>query len=188
VFFSKNGVIGLDRWQKNEDLTFPFDRSTIWAVGRATAGMVWEKFKLPVVQPLEQNALGLLKAFKTIAKKPVVMFTARKSRPQFSEWLVKHHWDYLQVVVYTTQLKANKNLAEHFRNVPDEYVIFTSPSTVKGFLKSLGLPDLGNVASRLISIGPTTADEIRSLNGFVYEELVEPNLADYLEKWCVTND
>ncbi len=180
VFFSKNGVIGLERWVREENLSLPLDRSTVWAVGKATAEMVREKFGLSAVRPPKQNSIGLIRAFETIPPKPVLLFSARKSRPQFPLWLEKQGWEYRRVVVYATRIIHNQSLAELFRNKPDEYIVFTSPSTVKGFLKSTGLPNLENVESRLISIGPTTSAEIQSSGGHIFEELVTPDINDYL--------
>ncbi|NOZ03129.1 MAG: uroporphyrinogen-III synthase [FCB group bacterium] len=182
VFFSKNGVIGLERWVREEGLSLPLNRATVWAVGKATAGMVRETFGLSAVQPPQQNSAGLIQAFETLSPKPVVLFSARKSRPQFPQWLEKRGWEYLRVVVYTTRILANKSLPEHFRNKPDEYIVFTSPSTVKGFLKSTGLPNLESVDSRLISIGPATSAEIRSSGGHIFEELVTPDIKNYLTR------
>jgi uroporphyrinogen-III synthase len=181
VFFSKNGVIGLEHWVREERLSLPFHRLTVWAVGNATAETVRETFGFPAIQPPKQNSAGLIQAFERLPPKPVVLFSAKKSRPQFPQWLEKQGWEYLCVVVYATRILSNKDVPKHFRNKPDEYIVFTSPSTVKGFLKSTGLPNLESLDSRLISIGPATSAEIQSSGGNVFEELVTPDIKNYLK-------
>lgn len=180
VFLSRNGVIGLSEWANAEGVTLDLDQAIIWAVGSATAQQVEITFGRPAAQPSEQNALGLSQTFATLAKRPVVLFTAEETRPEFPAWLVKQGWDFQQFPVYRTEILENADLNQRFNDNDVEYVVFTSPSTVKGFLQSINRKDLKNLKSHWISIGPSTTNEIESAGGTVHWEADEPEIHQLL--------
>lgn len=177
VFLSRNGVIGLAEWVNAEGgVSLDLEQAVIWAVGAATAQQVEMTLGLQAVQPSEQNALGLSQTFSTLAKRPVVIFAAEEPRPEFPAWLVKNGWDFHQFPVYRTEILENADLNRRFNDNDAEYVVFTSPSTVKGFLQSLHRLDLKLLKSRWISIGPSTTSEIESAGGVVQWEAEEPEI------------
>jgi len=180
VFLSRNGVIGLSEWANSEDATLDLDQTIIWAVGAATAQQVEMTLGHLAAQPQEQNALGLIQTFGTLAKRPVVLFTAEEPRPEFPAWLLQNGWEFEQFPVYRTEILENSDLRQRFQNNENESVVFTSPSTVKGFLLSIGHPDLTGLTSRWISIGPSTTNEIESAGGVVHWEADEPDVQQLL--------
>lgn len=57
-----------------------------------------------------------------------------------------------------------------------DYLIFTSPSTVRYFLELLESESYGSLEDiKIISIGPTTSDYLRKMNLSIYMEAVEHN-------------
>ncbi|MCF7797945.1 MAG: uroporphyrinogen-III synthase [Lentisphaeria bacterium] len=180
VFLSRNGVIGLSEWAVSEQTTLDLEQAIVWAVGAATAQQVRTTFQRPAAQPMEQNALGLTRTFATLAKRPVVLFTAEEPRPEFPDWLEKNGWRFDRFPVYRTDILENADLRQRFSDSKDEYVVFTSPSTVKGFLSSLKREDLTGLDTHWISIGPSTSAEIESAGGKVHWESEEPEIQQVL--------
>ncbi len=182
VFLSRNGVIGLAEGANTAHVALKLDQSIIWAVGAATATQVEMTFNRPATQPIEQNAVGLTQTFATLAKRPVVLFTAEQPRPEFPAWLARNGWEFKQFPVYHTEILDNPDLKQRFANQDQEYVVFTSPSTVKGFLKSIGHNDLSGLQAHWISIGPSTSAEIESRDGRVHWEADSPEIQQLLLK------
>lgn len=182
VFLSRNGVIGLAEWAAGEQISLPLENTIVWAVGAATAQQVHTTFNRPAAQPAEQNARGLVRTFSTLAKRPVVLFTAEEPRPELPAWLEKNGWEYQQFPVYHTDILENADLRQRFSNSDQEYVVFTSPSTVKGFLTSLNRENLTGLNAHWVSIGPSTSAEIEAAGGRVHWEAAEPEVQQVLTK------
>lgn len=176
VFLSRNGVVGLNSWAQSAGVELDFSEKRVWAVGQQTAKEINTVMGVMAGEPRDQNARGLIRVFKTLKPRPVVLFCAAKPRPEFPEWLSSSGWQHAIFPVYHTMVVMNEDLAERFKNTPDETVIFTSPSTVQGFIKSVKLKDLKTVTARLVSIGPSTSNTIRMLGGEVYQEASEPDI------------
>lgn len=177
VFQSKNGVRGFHSWLENLGRFVQFESESIWVLGKSTAREVRTSFHQAVQQPDEQSAKGLIQAFRGLKKRPVLLITGQHPRPEFPTWLRKKGWDVLQIPVYKTETIENLELKRLFQNSNEEVVIFTSPSTVQGFLRSTCRDDLSGVVSILVSIGPTTSAEIESYYGKVSYEATEPDLS-----------
>ncbi len=177
IFQSKNGVRGFCSWLEYLGRSVKFESKSIWAVGTSTAREVRTSIHQAVQQPDEQNARGLIKAFMGLKKRPVLLITGHETRPEFVTWLRDNRWDVLQIPVYKTEIFENQELYQLFQNSNEEVVIFTSPSTVQGFLKSTYRDDLSGVVSLLVSIGPTTSVKIKSCYGNVSYEAPEPDVS-----------
>jgi len=182
VFLSRNGVVGLNAWMQSSQTELSFQGKPIWSVGKQTSNEIRSTLGVEAGEPLEQNAQGLIRLFKTIKPRPVVLFCAEDPRPDFPNWLKESGWSYKIFPVYRTLLVQNEDLAKRFDNSPNESIIFTSPSTVMGFIKSLNLTDLRGVKSRLISIGPSTSETISQFSGKLYEEASEPDIRQLLKQ------
>jgi len=176
VFLSRNGVVGFNSWIQTTKHNINFQGKRIWAVGSQTAREVKSTFEVVAEEPQVQNAKGLIQVFKALKKRTVVIFCAENPRPEFPEWLRKSTWKHYLFPVYETFTVQNKDLATRFCNCTDESVVFTSPSTVQGFLESIGRNDLEDVSAHLISIGPSTSEAITRSNGEVHYEADIPDI------------
>ena len=123
----------------------------------------------------------MTKRFASLPKRKVIIPSGTKGRPEFIDWLQKNSWDYLKFCVYQTTAICNETLQQKFNNSQQQYVVFTSPSTVEGFLKTLGKPTLKEIHSKLVSIGPTTTRCIQKYNGQVYFQPQKPKIKILLQ-------
>ncbi|NQT62473.1 MAG: uroporphyrinogen-III synthase [Candidatus Marinimicrobia bacterium] len=180
VFLSRNGVVGLNAWMQTTDISLDFRGKRIWAVGKQTAKEVDTTLGAVAGEPAEQNANGLIRVFETLKPRPVVLFCAEDPRPEYPDWLIRCGWQYNIFPVYRTVVVMNEDLAQRFSNTPDESIILTSPSTVKGFIESINMKDLSAVTARLFSIGPSTSKAIEAFGGKVYQEATEPDIDQLL--------
>ncbi len=188
VFLSRNGVVGLDSWIQTIEHNFNFKEKRVWGVGTQTAREVKSVFGVVAEEPHDQNAKGLIEVFKALKPRAVVLFSAEEPRPEFPEWLKANGWNYYMFPVYETITVQNQDLANRFCNCTDESIVFTAPSTVRGFLESIGRSDLRNISSRLFSIGPSTSKEVTALGGGVYQEATEPDIDQLLTNIIIEMD
>lgn len=177
IFLSKNGVNGFHYGLDEQGITLDNCSVDFMAVGEETSKAIEEKFLQPAQIPEIQKALGLIQMLKTIPKKPVILITAEETRPELPKWLDEEGWDYCHIMVYSTMLKQNDHFKEIFKNTQNEVIIFTSPSTVLGFLKSINMTNLKSIISRLVSIGSTTTRSIEEHFGTVFLESSRPKLS-----------
>ena len=177
IFLSRNGVNGFYYWLNDQGITLDNYSVTFMAVGEKTSATIEKKFHQSAQIPEIQNALGLIQTLQTIPKKPIILITGKETRPELPDWLDKEGWDYCHSTVYSTMLKQNHYLQKIFRNAQNEIVIFTSPSTVLGFLKSVNTINFKSINSRLLSIGPTTTRSIEEHLGTIFLESSQPNLS-----------
>ena len=177
IFLSRNGVNGFYYWLENQGIMLEDKSVTFMAVGEKTAEAVENKFHRTARIPEIQNASGLIQTLQTIPKKPIILITGKETRPELPDWLDKAGWDYCHSTVYSTTLKQNHYLQKIFKNTQNEIIIFTSPSSVLGFLKSINTTNFKLINSRLLSIGPTTTRSIEDHLGTVFLESSRPNLS-----------
>ena len=177
IFLSKNSVNGFHYGLETQGITLDNYSVDFMAVGEETSEAVEEKFLQPAQIPEIQNAFGLIQALQSIQKKPVMLITAEETRPELPNWLDEEGWDYCHLAVYSTTLKQNHHLQKIFKNTQNEIIIFTSPSTVLGFLKSINAANFKSINSRLVSIGSTTTRSIEEQFGSVFLESSRPKLA-----------
>ena len=176
VFLSQTGVRGLHEYLSRQRESLYWDHSQLWAVGDRTAETIRELLKQNVRVPERQDAKGLIGCFRTLPKKPVVLFTGEMTRPEFPDWLQQRGWASLIVPVYQTEIHKNPNISGYLQDGEIKGIIFTSPTTVQGFLTSTNYANLSEVKIPLFSIGATTSAEIRSHQGWVAHEAKTPDV------------
>jgi len=176
VFQSKNAVAGFSRWMENDqDAEKSF--SQIYSTGNQTAKAVQKFLLLPSKVPNPQNASGLLSELKKGEKQPILLVTGTLHRHDVLNGLTEDGWDITHVKVYNTLPAVNYDLRSRFSNSPNDIIFFSSPSTVEGFLESTDMADLGEVKSKILSIGPTTTSWIQKKSGLVYAEASVPDVS-----------
>ncbi len=182
VFFSKNGVLGAQNWFSSSWWKEREDAKAIWTIGEATAQVFQEVFACSSQVPEISHAKGLIQAFQNRPKQPFILFSALRSRVEFPQWLKQNGWKFKSIPVYETIVWENQELSQAFSNTSQEYIVFTSPSTVKGFLLTCQKKDFSQIKACLCSIGPTTSQEIEARKGKVFYQAKKPKLNFFLEE------
>jgi uroporphyrinogen-III synthase len=166
VFLSKNGIQAFyDNIVIKYGVNISKLSTEVWTVGARTAELTENLLKHKVKIPKNQNSIGLIESFRKLNKKDVLLITGKEPRHEFISWLSKNKWGYQQIELYRREIISNKQLAKTFKNDENSRVIFTAPSTVKGFLKSIGVKNLKKMRCGFISFGPSTTNEIESYGG-----------------------
>ena len=123
VFFSKHGVIGFSKY-----FSLNHAPSIIHAVGKSTSQLIQKTWGIcSTIDPVEQNALGMIKLFEFLQDKevtPVIVVQGNKGRKEFSDWLRENEWPFITACVYKTTLHANALLKQRWQNNENDYVIF----------------------------------------------------------------
>ncbi len=153
IFTSKQTVIGFFQQKFDRKL---LDQKILIVIGSGTAKELEKQGFHATYCPKEQTQEGVIALLNSISvDQNAYFFYPRSSlaRPLLAEFLQK--WRVRLLDFYCTQY-------QQLDPVPDlklfDRIIFTSPSTVQGFLKIFGkLPD----DKELVAIGPITAEELR---------------------------
>ncbi|OGN64478.1 MAG: hypothetical protein A3E80_03465 [Chlamydiae bacterium RIFCSPHIGHO2_12_FULL_49_9] len=135
-------------------------RKTVIAIGSATA----ELLHCPLVSqtPTQEGIIDLL---KTIDLQDAFVFLphSRRSRPHLREFLEKQNVRHIALELYDTRVQK-PDIPISLETVDE--IVFTSPSTVEGFLKIFGkIPE----DRKLTCIGPVTEAALFSYRKFEWE-------------------
>lgn len=156
IFLSRNGVQGFYKFIAD----YPLQYSDIWCVGAKTADACRSMLSADCHIPNTESALGLIAEFTENTKKPVHLVTAEDPRREFMNWLTDNGWIWHQSVVYKTYSRQDLRWQRLAGNSGD-YILFTSPSTVRSFIENQPLI-LKNIQDmKIIAIGETTGEAIR---------------------------
>ncbi len=123
------------------------------AVGKATA----KEIPYPTLTPEEETAEGLANLIKDINGSFFLWPHSSLSRPVLTDFFIQNHIKYYECILYDT-----------VSNIPDELpplkmideIIFTSPSTIHGFIDAYGSIPKDKV---LTPIGPVTAAALHKI-------------------------
>lgn len=180
VFLSQNGVTAFFNIVEKMNIQFSKLKIEMWAVGAQTATLAEKLFSSKVKTPEEQNAAGLIEAFCQIERQKVLLVTGENPRPEFITWLTENDWKLQHIKLYRQSILPNKTLKTDLKNkVNDNTVIFSAPSSVNGFLSSIGADNLNGMNCRFISFGSSTTNEILSKKGKIFWETDIPS-AEYV--------
>lgn len=179
VFLSQNGVTAFFNVVEEMNIQFSKLKIEMWAVGEQTAALTEELFSCQVKVPEEQNAAGMIETFSQIGRQKVLLVTGENPRPEFITWLTENDWKFQHLKLYRQSILPNKTLKTGLKNKKNDTVIFSSPSSVNGFLSSIGADNLNGMNCRFISFGPSTTIEILSKKGKIFWETEIPS-AEYV--------
>ncbi|MBI5272495.1 MAG: uroporphyrinogen-III synthase [Chlamydiia bacterium] len=150
IFTSKNGVRYWEKWKSAEGKIFI-------AIGEGTAGELRGRGIQPLVasDARQEGVIALLEGL-CLEGASVLYLRSRRARPLLAEYLARNI-NAVVVDLYDTVIQCP-------RMAPDlslyEEIVFTSPSTVEGFLKIFGkLPE----GIRLTAIGAVTRAALMSI-------------------------
>jgi uroporphyrinogen-III synthase len=138
------------------------------AVGPATARALLDRGARPEVTPHKFGAIDLARALGSGPGKVLLPRVAGAPR-DFVDELAALGWDVDEVTAYRNVPAEPSRAAETVRDGSFDVVTFTSPSTVRNFVATLGAPQEvglapGSAAGKLVAcIGPQTASAAREL-------------------------
>lgn len=182
MFLSKHGIFGLIKWLNQNKIDLSLSQSEVWTVGPKTGEILKRELGLEAKIPALHSARGLIEAFTSLTPGPVILFCGKNTLPLFPNWLKDKGWTLYTVPVYRTDPIINQNFRLQFQNSSQECIFFTSPSSVEGFLASLGLNSLSTMNAQLASMGSTTSAAIQVNDGKIYFEAQEANIMESIDK------
>lgn len=144
---------------------FPQPATKIYAVGNATAAELQSRGIAPVHTPRQATGAALLAEMLAregarLDTAAVLLPRARQGRNEVPNGLRAHGANVSEIAVYETQLRTTgPPLPSHL-----DWLSFTSPSAVAGFLARFGRVE----GPRVACIGPTTAAKARELGFAVH--------------------
>lgn len=130
------------------------------AVGPGTAAEARERLRPPVLVARVSTAEGLAEELIERARPEegeVLLPSAEKGRRVLEERLSEAGFRVRRLVAYRTRTAEERDGKVELPAAVD-FVLFTSPSTVRGFLARSGMP----AGAEAVSIGPTTTREARA--------------------------
>lgn len=152
---------------------------TIVAIGNVTAKSLLEYGLKADIVPESYVSESLIAELKSMLKSEdkVLLIGATDSRMFLQEEISKICSS--RILSIYKKIK-NKHVREKLINILGQeridYLIFTSPSTVRYFLELLESESYGSLEDiKIISIGPTTSDYLRKVKLSVYMEAAEHN-------------
>lgn len=165
VFTSQNGVNGFFKLlsESGRDSRF-IHNAKVAAIGAKTGETLLEKGILADLIPENYTAADLCeKLGPQVRGKRVVLLQVDKAPPELIEGLKEYGGEVTEFPVYhvESEIKFATKILEYLTSKTVDAIIFTSPSTVKGFLENIqgDLSLLDDV--KVICIGPVTADFAR---------------------------
>lgn len=147
--------------------------AAVWAVGPSTQKWAHRQFQRPIRVPSTHTAEGLAQHLVTSLspdKDHVLLVGAKQGRTIVREMLQARRIAVTPLALYATTpcAGARVGLAKGY-----DYVLFTSPSCVTGWLMGGPHPS----GSRCISIGPTTSQALRQAGLVVFAQAQTPSVA-----------
>ena len=177
LILSQNGVIGLRKWIKYYKYNIcDIKKLKFWTVGSVTQKYLFKELCIDSKYSKVKTGIGALKELKKAGLDNILIISSDELRKDLSIFLNNSNLNYFQLSVYKKHIIESDLLIRKFNNLYDEFLVFTSPSTVDGFIYNTKCVDLLNIRSRCISIGPTTTEYIKQMKGDVFYEAKSPNI------------
>ena len=171
LMMSKNAVIGLDKWLTTFSLKPDFfGDANFWTVGDRTHDCLENILGFQSFYPNEMTGKGVIKVLRKQKHPKVLLISGQNLRHEFIVGLSSSGINFFHFPVYKITCIENPGFSAHFNDAESNYLIITSPSSVDGILKNLSLSNLSTLKVRIISIGPTTSEEIHKKGGEVFIE------------------
>ena len=177
LLMSKNAVIGLETWlhDYNLDATY-FHNYTFWTIGDRTHAYLQENLGIASVYPEDMTGNGIIEKLQAENISRILLIAGQEPRKEFIEGLLQANITFFHFSVYDVQIKENADFSTNFINDPSNYIIITSPSSVRGILHSLSIESLSHLQAQIVSIGPTTSKAINDNSGTIFYESTVQNI------------
>ena len=178
VIMSKNAVTGLKKWVGKYNLAMDFFEETpFWIVGEQTHQYLLDELRVESWYPELMTGEGIIQSLVEKNQSRILLISAHEPRQTFIEGLNSAGIHFFHFPVYATRILSNPEFADQFNDHENNILVCTSPSTTDGIMKSLSIPSLADLKTKLVSIGPTTSSAIRKRNGVVYHESSEQKIS-----------
>jgi len=191
VFTSANGVTAsFDALQKLGKDARVFAAAKIAAIGSETAAKLTE-FRIKadfVPNVFTSQELGKqLIAFTNLKDKKVLLLRSQLASNELSELLRGAGAEVDNVPAYTAVTVKNKSelLSGKISRGEIDWLTFASPSSVKAFFKQIPADLVNSSSTRIVSIGPVTSEQLKTLGLKVDAQASEhtaDGLLDAIEK------
>lgn len=183
LILSQNGVKALKNWMDFYKLTNDFFKKIkFWTVGVQTFNCLRNELNIDSYFPELMTGIKAIESICKTNKNKVLIVAGEYLRDDFLFNLGNNNIDYYHLPVYNRCIYQNKDLKMSFNNQSADYLLFTSPSTVSGFMNNMNVSNLLNINSHLISIGPTTSLSIIKNRGKIFYESSSPSLKSLLNE------
>jgi len=183
LILSKNGVKALKNWMDFYKLKNDFFKKIkFWTVGMQTFNCLRNELNIDSYFPELMTGVKAIESISQTNKNKVLIVAGEYLREDFLFNLKKNNMYYYHLPVYNRFICQNRDLKILFNNHVKDYLLFTSPSTVSGFMSNMNVSNLLNINSHLISIGPTTSLSIIKNRGKIFYQSSSPNLKDLLNE------
>ena len=178
ITMSKNAVSGLKNWLEKYNLAMDFLGETpFWTVGEQTHQHLLDELRLESWYPELMTGEGIIQSLVEKHQSRILLISAHEPQQSFIEGLTSAGIHFFHFPVYATRILNNPEFTAQFTDHENNFLVCTSPSTTDGIMKSLSIPSLADLKTKLVSIGPTTSSAIRARNGTVYHESSEQKIS-----------
>ena len=158
----------------------------IAAIGQGTAKVLEERGILVDLIPeiYDGDALGEALAAKLTGGEKILLPRARKGNENLVKILKTHGARVDDIATYDTVYEKSRliNVGEEIRTGSIDCVVFTSASTVKGFVESTGLADYSGVVAACIGKQTKAAADAYGMQTYVAEKATIEALIDLVVK------
>ncbi|HSX09655.1 MAG TPA: hydroxymethylbilane synthase [Candidatus Saccharimonadales bacterium] len=161
IFTSKNGVKYFMQTLSDLNISIPNNgKTSIAVVGESTEKLVKEYGFTVSFRPKHFTSANLSQEINNIKGKKVLLVQGNLSNSTTAKELQKKGVEAIRLIIYKTEFPKKKNpqLEDLIKQQKIKYLTFSSPSTVKGFLKTVKNDMVFSLP--VISIGPTTTKEL----------------------------
>ena len=178
VIMSKNAVTGLKKWLGKYNLAMDFFEETpFWTVGEQTHQYLLDELRVESWYPELMTGESIIQSLVEKNQSRILLISAHEPRQTFIEGLNSAGIHFFHFPVYATRILENSEFTAQFIDHENNFLVCTSPSTTDGIMKSLSIPSLADLKTKLVSIGPTTSSAIREREGVVYHESSEQKIS-----------
>ena len=178
VIMSKNAVTGLKKWLGKYNLAMDFFEETpFWTVGEQTHQYLLDELRVESWYPELMTGESIIQSLVEKNQSRILLISAHEPQQSFIEGLNSAGIHFFHFPVYATRILSNPEFADQFNDHENNILVCTSPSTTDGIMKSLSIPSLADLKTKLVSIGPTTSSAIRERSGMVYHESSEQKIS-----------
>ncbi|MBC8256084.1 MAG: uroporphyrinogen-III synthase [Candidatus Marinimicrobia bacterium] len=179
IMMSKNAVSGLKNWLEKYNLAMDFFGETqFWTVGEQTHQHLMDELGVESWHPELMTGEGIIQSLVEKHQSRILLISAHVPRKSFIDGLDSAKIHFFHFPVYATHILSNTEFATQFTDNVNNILVCTSPSTLNGIMRSLSIPSLADLKTKLVSIGPTTSNAIRESGGVVYHESNEQKISN----------
>lgn len=183
LILSKSGIYGFKKWLNRFNINENrFKEYSFWTVGEKTYECLMEELSISSQYPKKMTGIAAITNINQLYNRNILLVCGSSIRSDLKSSIIASKMNYYHFPVYKTELIKNKIFQSSFQNNRNEYIIFTSPSTVDGLIYNLSCDNLELIKSNLISIGSTTSQYIKDKQGKIFYESTYPSIINLYDQ------